>query len=257
VLTRGGPGLEFFWPRVQKARDRQQRERDRRGDCQCGRVVVIAGRDDQGDEQWTEHRSKLVQGLVDAESPAVTHLSGGVREHRVTRRVARRLTHAFEDDEQGRHLPAAGKREQRHDRHLQEVAPNRDRPVQAGPVGAAPGEQAQAVSQQFAEPGHPADGQGPGAEQPQVLTDAPRALVGEVGEEAHHPNHHHELDRRRESRRSAGTRCTAGTQFITGVRLCRLHRSSVGVLSLDQRPSARRRLRAEPHRASTHHTPEA
>ena len=164
-----GSDLEILWPRVQESGDREQRERDRRGDRQRGErglVVLMAGRDDQGDQQRAKQRSELVQGLVDAEAPAVTHLSGGMGEHGVAGRVARRLPDPFEDDQQRRHLPAAGEREQRHDRHLQDVAANRDRPVQASPVGAPSREQAQAVSEQFAEAGDHADGQSPGSSSP-------------------------------------------------------------------------------------------
>ncbi len=188
-------------------------------------VVVVAGRDDQGDEQRAEQRAGLVERLVDAEAPSVAHLLGGVGEHRVAGRIAGRLSDAFEDDQQRRDLPAAGEREQRHDRHLQDVAADRDRPVPAGPVRAPSREQPQAVPQQLAEAGDHADGQGAGAEQPQVLADdAPRALVGEVGEEAHHADDQHELHRRREPRGyAASVRVIA--QVIRGAGSGRLHRT--------------------------------
>lgn len=115
-----------------------------------------------------------------------------------TRRVAGRLPDRLQDDQQGGHLPAPGQRQQRHDRHLEDVPADGDRPVPLCLVRRTPGHQAQAVAGQLAESGDDGDRQRPGAEQCQVWSDdAPRALVGEVREEAHDANEHDELESRR------------------------------------------------------------
>ena len=103
---------------------------------------------------------------MDAEAPAVAHLFGGVGEHGVARRVADGFADPLQDDQQRGYLPAAGQREQRHHRHLQDVAADRDRPVPTGAVGAAPGDQPQAVAEQFAEPGDHAIASAPAPSSP-------------------------------------------------------------------------------------------
>ena len=197
----GGAGRQVLRPRVEHPRDGQQRQHDhgRDGQGREGDLVVMPGhREYQGHQQRAEHGPELVERFMDPERPPVPDLLGGVREHGVPRRVPGRLPDPFQDDQQGGHLPVACQGEQRHDRHLQHVAADRDRPVPSGAVRAAPGKQPQAVPEEFPGPADDADRERPGAEQPEIRAgDAPRALVGEVGEEAHDPDHHHELHRRR------------------------------------------------------------
>jgi hypothetical protein len=66
-----------------------------------------------------------------------------------------------------------------------------------GPVGAAPGQQADVVAEELAGSADNADRERSGAEQPKVRAgDTARAFIGEVGEKAHDPDHEHELQRR-------------------------------------------------------------
>jgi hypothetical protein len=109
-----------------------------------------------------------------------------VREHHITRRVASRLADPFEDDQQRRHLPAPGQRQQRHCRHLDDVAGDRDRPELAGAVAEPARDQAQAVAEQFAEAGDRRHRRRAGAKHGEIgANDAARSFVGEVGEKAH------------------------------------------------------------------------
>jgi len=131
-------------------------------------------REYQGHQQRAEHGPELVERFMYPERPPVSDLPGGVREHGVPRRVAGGLPDPFQDDQQGGYLPVACQGEQRHDRHLQHVAADRDRPVPPGAVGAAPGKQPQAVPEEFAGPADDADRERPGTEQPEIgAGDAP------------------------------------------------------------------------------------
>ena len=131
------------------------------------------------------------------ERPPVPDVLGRVGEHRVPGRVADALADPLGDDQHRGDLPAPGQREQRHDRHLQDVAADRDRPVLPGAVGAAAGEQPDVVAEELPGPADHADRERSGAEQPEIRAgDAAGSLVGEVGEEAHDPHHEHELQRR-------------------------------------------------------------
>jgi hypothetical protein len=160
---------------------------------------VAGQREYQRDQQRSEHRSELVECLVDPEAPAVPHALGRVREHRIARRIADRLADPFQDDQHRGHLPGPGQRQKRNHGHLQQVAADRDRPVQPRSIGATPGEESQAVAEQLAGAGDHGDRERAGAQQPQVLADdAARALVSEVGEETHHADQEHELQRGRQ-----------------------------------------------------------
>jgi hypothetical protein len=154
-----------------------------------------------------DKRAELVERLMDREPPAVAHMLCCVGEHRVPGRVARCLTDSLQYHQQRCNLPAAGEGEQRHDRHLECVAADRDRPVDTGAVCAPARHQPQAVPEELTEAGDDGDRECPSPEGAQVRPDdGARALVGKVREEAHHAHRQDEPERYPRHRRPGNWR---------------------------------------------------
>jgi hypothetical protein len=66
-----------------------------------------------GNGERADQGAELVQRLVEPERPAVApDLLGRMGEHDVARRVPRGLAHAFEDDQEGGHLPVPSQRQE-------------------------------------------------------------------------------------------------------------------------------------------------
>ena len=156
---------------------------------------------------------------MQAERPPVTsHLPAGVGQQDGPRRVSDRLADPLEDQQRRRRRPAPGQR-QRGDRgHLDDVAEDGDGPELTGTIRQSTRDHAQAVAGQLAEAADDPDRRTGGAEQGEVRTgDAPRALVGEVGEEAHHPDEQDEPQGRRLPRRFGPHRLTSTAGVRTRV----------------------------------------
>ena len=195
--ARGRRGrLELFGTGIERAGHGEGGERARRGDRQRGKgqTVIVSERKHRGHGQRSEQGPELIQRLVQAERPPVTsHLPAGVGQQDGPRRVSDRLADPLEDQQRRRRRPAPGQR-QRGDRgHLDDVAEDGDGPELTGTIRQSTRDHAQAVAGQLAEAADDPDRRTGGAEQGEVRTgDAPRALVGEVGEEAHDADEEHE-----------------------------------------------------------------
>src|SRR3989440_11815022 len=130
------------------------------------------------------------------ETPTISHLLGGMREHDVAGRVAGRLTDAFDDNQQGRNLPVANRCEQWHREHLDDIAEDSNRPELPGSIAQSPRDQAQSISKQFAKACHNRHSYLARSEQGQIGTnDTARALISEVREKAHDADQQNELQR--------------------------------------------------------------
>src|SRR5439155_20919783 len=96
----------------------------------------------------------LVKSLMESGSPAKTHMPGCMRKHDVARRIANRLANTFYNNQQTSNLPVRGESQERHLRHVNEVAKQSDWPESSSSLAQAPRNQSQCISQQLAASGN-------------------------------------------------------------------------------------------------------
>jgi len=139
----------------------------------------------------------LVERGVQAVHPAPPERAGGVREHRLHRRLPERAADALEDQERGGRLPTPRQRHRGDREEVDRVAHERHGPVAPGPVGDVPGDRPQRVAEELAEPRDDADGRRGCPERAQERpVDRRPALVGRVREEVDDPHREDEPERR-------------------------------------------------------------
>jgi hypothetical protein len=101
-------------------------------------MVTAAMRQDRGHRQRAEQGAELVERFMHTENPAITADSlRGMGQHHIARRIADRLAHPLEDDQDRGGRPAIDQSERRHGRHLQHIAEDRDGPELARRIGHA------------------------------------------------------------------------------------------------------------------------
>ncbi|WP_328822641.1 hypothetical protein [Paraburkholderia domus] len=167
-------------------REKTQIDHGRHGEDGKRQPVVAAGGEDRRDNERPHHRTELVTGFVNAESPSISaDALRGTREHHVTRWIAYCLADAFQDDQTRCRLPAVCQRERRHRDHLDDVAKDRDRPELSCRVGDNSRDNTQAIAEELAKADDDPDDCCRCArgleERPQNTA---RAFVREIGEEA-------------------------------------------------------------------------
>jgi len=84
---------------------------------------------DARDDERSQQRADLIQGLMQTESPSSSHLDSCVREHGITRRSADRLPHALRNGEEGGQFPVTGQSQERYGNHVDAIPQQRNRPI--------------------------------------------------------------------------------------------------------------------------------
>jgi hypothetical protein len=120
-----------------------------------------------------------------------------VRQEHIAGGSAQALSHALEDHEERRYLPAPHKRERRHGDQIHGVSEDCDGPVGARAIGEAAGEQPKTRGEHFAKAGDEPDLECIRAEVSEKRPEnAARAFVGRVREQAHDTKNGDKANRR-------------------------------------------------------------